>query len=116
MEYLAVTNQIHCQNPANGLLLPIHLFERDNKCFNIQSEWTAGQVVSFKIEKLAFVSPCESYALFEMLRGGQLERRIGANESLRSIVLGRWFAWEEHENNFLLLKKDQHPFQPQVLF
>lgn len=102
------------QNPATGLLISIHLFERDNKCFNVQSEWTASQVVSFKIQKLAFVSPCENYALFEVVKGGQLERRIGGNETMRSIVLGRWMDWEDSSGNFLLLKKDTHPFQPQV--
>lgn len=94
--------------------MPIHLFEKDNKCFNIQSEWTAGQVVAFKVENLPIVSAIESYALFEVIRGGQLERRIGANESLHSIVLGRWLDWDDHQNNYLLLKRDLHPFQPQV--
>uniref|UniRef100_A0A183BW32 Ras-associating domain-containing protein n=1 Tax=Globodera pallida TaxID=36090 RepID=A0A183BW32_GLOPA len=110
-----IREQKPSKNPANGLLIPIHLFERDNKCFNVQSEWTAAQVVSFKIQKLAFVSPCESYALFEVVKNGQLERRIGANESLRSIVLGRWMDWveEQQKDNFLLFKKDMHPFQPQ---
>uniref|UniRef100_A0A914GZX4 Rho-GAP domain-containing protein n=1 Tax=Globodera rostochiensis TaxID=31243 RepID=A0A914GZX4_GLORO len=110
-----IREQKPSKNPANGLLIPIHLFERDNKCFNVQSEWTAAQVVSFKIQKLAFVSPCESYALFEVVKNGQLERRIGANESLRSIVLGRWMDWveEQQKDNFLLFKKDLHPFQPQ---
>ena len=108
-----IQDQKASKNPATGLLLPIHVFERDNKCFNIQSEWTASQVVSYKLEKLPFVPTAEAYALFEMVRGGQLERRIGPNESLRSIVLGRWLDWELHEENFLLLKKDSNPFQPQ---
>ncbi|KAL3103019.1 hypothetical protein niasHT_005277 [Heterodera trifolii] len=111
-----VREQKTSKNPANGLLIPVHLFERDNKCFNVQSEWTAAQVVQFKVQKLAFVSPCENYALFEMIKKGQLERRIGANESLRSIVLGRWMTdgvEEQQKDNFLLLKKDPHPFQPQ---
>ena len=58
----------------------------------------------------------ENFALFEMIRNGQLERRIGANESLKSIVLGRWLEWEEFQDNYLLLKIDSHPFQPQVCF
>lgn len=51
-----------------------------------------------------------------MIRKGQLERRIGANESIKSIVLGRWLEWEEFQDNYLLLKNDSNPFQPQVLF
>lgn len=94
--------------------MPIHLFEKDNKCFNIQSEWTASQVVSFKMDKLEKISG--NFALFEMVRKGQLERRIGANESLKSIVLGRWLDWEEFQDNYLLLKIDSSPFQPQVFF
>uniref|UniRef100_A0A914MY89 Rho-GAP domain-containing protein n=1 Tax=Meloidogyne incognita TaxID=6306 RepID=A0A914MY89_MELIC len=103
----------------NCLLIPIHLFEKDNKCFNIQSEWTASQVVAFKINKLATTtegstsSNNNNYALFEMIRKGQLERRIGANESIKSIVLGRWLEWEEFQDNYLLLKNDSNPFQPQ---
>ncbi|KAL7069670.1 hypothetical protein ACQ4LE_011125 [Meloidogyne hapla] len=101
------------KHPATGLLLPIHLFEKDNKCFNIQAEWTASQVVAFKMNKLTELSSNNNYALFEMIRKGQLERRIGANESLKSIVLGRWLEWEEFQDNYLLLKSDSHPFQPQ---
>nr|CAD2194868.1 unnamed protein product [Meloidogyne enterolobii] len=109
------------KHPAAGLLIPIHLFEKDNKCFNIQSEWTASQVVAFKINKLTTTEGSSSsssnsnnnYALFEMIRKGQLERRIGANESIKSIVLGRWLEWEEFQDNYLLLKNDSNPFQPQ---
>lgn len=99
--------------------MPIHLFEKDNKCFNVQTEWTAGQVVDFKLDKLddpQLMFLPESFALFEVVKNGQLERRIGADEILTSIVLGRWFDWGEHSECYLLLKKDTNPFQQNVIY
>uniref|UniRef100_A0A915CWN0 Rho-GAP domain-containing protein n=1 Tax=Ditylenchus dipsaci TaxID=166011 RepID=A0A915CWN0_9BILA len=105
------------QNPktprAEGFLTPIHLMQRDNKCFNVQSELTASQVVAYKKEKLAYQSISDSLALFEVVKNGQLQRRICEDETLTSIVLGRWLEWDMHSECFLLLKKDEYPFQPQ---
>lgn len=102
---------------AEGFLVPIHLFEKDNKCFNVRTEWTASQVVKFKLEKLddpQLFLP-EVYALFEVIKNGQLERRIGADEVLTWIVLGRWMDYE-HSECYLILKKDMYPFLPNVSF
>jgi hypothetical protein len=103
--------QITPKARAEGFLVPVHLLEKDNKCFNVQSDWTASQVVSYKQDKLGAMRS-GNYALFEVVRNGALERRISANETLTSIVLVRWLEWE-HSECFLLLKKDLNPFQPQ---
>lgn len=98
--------------------MPIHLFQKDNKCFNVRTEWTARQVIDFKMDKLEdahlFLLP-ERFALFEVVKNSQLERRIGADEVLTSIVLGRWLDWE-HSECYLLLKKDLYPFQQNVSY
>ncbi|KAI1713446.1 rhoGAP domain-containing protein [Ditylenchus destructor] len=98
---------------AEGFLVPIHLFEKDNKCFNVQAELPASRIVTFKLEKLFSGPAYDSYALFEVVRNGQLQRRIEGEETLTSIVLGRWLEWDAHTECYLLLKKDTFPFHPQ---
>lgn len=52
---------------ANGLLVAIHLFEKDNKSFNVQSHWHASQVIDFKREQLEGNGQSgDDYALFEV--------------------------------------------------
>lgn len=93
--------------------MPIHLFEKDNKCFNVQSDWTAAQILDYKLKNLDMYAHIDSYALFEVVRNGSMERRICSSETLTSIVLVRWLEWE-HSECYVLLKKDPYPFQPQV--
>lgn len=98
--------------------MPIHLFEKDSKCFNVQCNWTASQVIQFKVEKLLMeskISLCDTYALFEVIQNGQLERRLSGDEILKQIVLGRWLEWDGIVLDcYLLLKKDENPFKLKV--
>lgn len=75
-------------------------------------------MIQFKVEKLLMDSDiilCDAYALFEVLRDSQLERRLSGDEILKQIVLDRWLEWDNTVSDcYLLLKKDENPFSPQV--
>ncbi|KAI6177597.1 Rho-GAP domain-containing protein [Aphelenchoides bicaudatus] len=90
---------------ANGFLVPIHLFEKENKSFNVQSYWHASQVIDFKRDQLK--ESGEDFALFEVHAQGKLERRVASDEVLSHIVLDRWMEWRTaFTDSYLIIKKD----------
>uniref|UniRef100_A0A914WNH1 Uncharacterized protein n=1 Tax=Plectus sambesii TaxID=2011161 RepID=A0A914WNH1_9BILA len=92
---------------ADGLLVSIHLFERDNQAFNVQSEMTAHEVCQFAISHRQLPVDEGPYALFEVIRSGQLERRVGDDEKVRSMVVGRWLEWKNDASDcYLVVKRD----------
>ncbi|VDK19479.1 unnamed protein product [Anisakis simplex] len=50
-----------------------------------------------------------NFALFEMIKCGQLQRRVGLREKMKSMVTGRWLDWDPTDC-FLLFKRDPQPF------
>uniref|UniRef100_A0A7E4ZSU0 Rho-GAP domain-containing protein n=1 Tax=Panagrellus redivivus TaxID=6233 RepID=A0A7E4ZSU0_PANRE len=96
---------------AEGFLIPVHLYEKDNQCFNVQSNWTAEEIVEYKVKKLDKPTAATALALFEVVKGGTLVRRVSDNETIKSIALERWIEWKATDA-FLLLKKDRDPFNP----
>ncbi|KAK0420860.1 hypothetical protein QR680_014930 [Steinernema hermaphroditum] len=97
---------------ADGFLVPIHLFLKDNQAFNVQSDWTASEVCRFAMTKKGFNAPEDTFALFEMVKNGQLQRRVNSSESLNSMVVGRWMDWDPTDC-YLLFGKDSNPFRKQ---
>ena len=51
---------------SEGFLIPVHLFQKDNQCFNVQSDSRAEDVVEFKLKKLSLSSILTPYALYEV--------------------------------------------------
>ncbi|KAE9553613.1 hypothetical protein FO519_003158 [Halicephalobus sp. NKZ332] len=96
---------------AEGFLIPVHLYKKDNQCFNIQSNWTAEHVVEYKLQNLKLDCSVTAYGLYEVLKGGMLERRIGDHETINTIALVRWLNWKAADA-FLLLKKESTVFNP----
>ncbi|TKR64282.1 hypothetical protein L596_024844 [Steinernema carpocapsae] len=118
---------------ADGFLVAIHLFAKDNQAFNVQSDWSASEVCRFAMTKRKFDVPQDTFALFEKIPGvipfqaseflpsilsfpvvknGQLKRRVNSSEVLNSMVVGRWMDWDP-KDCFFLFVKDACPFRKQ---
>uniref|UniRef100_A0AC34FU86 Rho-GAP domain-containing protein n=1 Tax=Panagrolaimus sp. ES5 TaxID=591445 RepID=A0AC34FU86_9BILA len=98
---------------AEGFLISIHLISKDNQCFNIQSSWTAEQIIEYKIDKLksGHESDGNVYGLYEIVKDGCLERRIGDRETITAVALERWLKWKA-KDAYILLKKESFFFNP----
>uniref|UniRef100_A0A0N4ZG36 Rho-GAP domain-containing protein n=1 Tax=Parastrongyloides trichosuri TaxID=131310 RepID=A0A0N4ZG36_PARTI len=91
-----------------GLLVPIHLYEKDNQCFNVQAELKAAEVCSYASGKAHVQESSEKHDLFEVIKGGALKRKIRSEETLTPIVANRWMDWD-HRDCYLLYGKDPYP-------
>ncbi len=76
--------------------------------FNQQAERTAQEICQFAIGHRKIVDNPDDYALFEVVRGGQLVRRVQPNEKIRTMVVGRWLQWDA-QDCYLVFKKDPMP-------
>ncbi|KAM3723392.1 Arf-GAP with Rho-GAP domain, ANK repeat and PH domain-containing protein [Dirofilaria immitis] len=98
---------------AAGFLVPVHIFEKDNHTFNVQSSSNAEQmsVCDAARNRPAVRSKADvnNFALFEEIKCGQLERRVNPLEKMSSMITGRWLDWEPAEC-FLLFKRDPIPY------
>lgn len=93
---------------ANGLLVPIHLLERENRPFNVKTDMAAEEVCREAVVKRGFDAAADGkYALFEMIRGGSLSRRIPLYERLAASVINRWLPWNCFDG-YLLFARDEH--------
>uniref|UniRef100_A0A158R5D6 Rho-GAP domain-containing protein n=1 Tax=Syphacia muris TaxID=451379 RepID=A0A158R5D6_9BILA len=97
---------------AEGLLVAIHLRERDSFTFNVQSALTAEQVSEEAKNRPSFNKNDSDvqFALFEVIKSGQLERRVGWKEKMSSMVAGRWIDWDSSGDCYLIFKPDPLPF------
>ncbi|MFH4983291.1 hypothetical protein AB6A40_010000, partial [Gnathostoma spinigerum] len=77
----------------------------------VQSSLTAEQVCEAARGRPIFHDDgCPlNYTLFEVIKGGELERRISHREKMSSIVTGRWLDWDPNDC-YLVFKRDQMPF------
>uniref|UniRef100_A0A8R1U0E2 Rho-GAP domain-containing protein n=1 Tax=Onchocerca volvulus TaxID=6282 RepID=A0A8R1U0E2_ONCVO len=96
---------------ADGFLVPVHILEKDNHTFNVQSSSNAEQVCDAARNRPAVRSKIDvdNFALFEEIKCGQLERRVNPLEKMSSMITGRWLDWEPAEC-FLLFKRDPIPY------
>uniref|UniRef100_A0A0N5B2M9 Rho-GAP domain-containing protein n=1 Tax=Strongyloides papillosus TaxID=174720 RepID=A0A0N5B2M9_STREA len=91
-----------------GLLVPIHLYHKDNQCFNVQATSKAAEVCSYASGKLNIQDTVEKYDLFEVIKGGALKRKIRSDETLAPIVAKRWLDYD-HKECYLLYALDPYP-------
>uniref|UniRef100_A0AAF5PP35 RhoGAP domain-containing protein n=1 Tax=Wuchereria bancrofti TaxID=6293 RepID=A0AAF5PP35_WUCBA len=96
---------------ADGFLVPVHILEKDNHTFNVQSSSNAEQVCDAARNRPAVRNEADvnNFVLFEEIKCGQLERRVNPPEKMSSMVTGRWLDWEPAEC-FLLFKRDPIPY------
>uniref|UniRef100_A0A915PLP5 Rho-GAP domain-containing protein n=1 Tax=Setaria digitata TaxID=48799 RepID=A0A915PLP5_9BILA len=96
---------------ADGFLVPVHILEKDNHTFNVQSSSNAEQVCDAARNRpvIRNETDIENFALFEEIKCGQLERRVNPPEKMSSMITGRWLDWEPAEC-FLLFKRDPIPY------
>uniref|UniRef100_A0A0R3S157 Rho-GAP domain-containing protein n=1 Tax=Elaeophora elaphi TaxID=1147741 RepID=A0A0R3S157_9BILA len=107
----------HTKARADGFLVPVHILEKDNHTFNVQSSSNAEQVCDAARNRPAVRNEADvdSFALFEEIKCGQLERRVNPPEKMSSMITGRWLDWEPAEC-FLLFKRDPIPYSFRVLY
>ncbi|KAK6101504.1 RhoGAP domain family protein [Brugia pahangi] len=96
---------------ADGFLVPVHILEKDNHTFNVQSSSNAEQVCDAARNRPVVRNEADvnNFVLFEEIKCGQLERRVNPPEKMSSMVTGRWLDWEPAEC-FLLFKRDPIPY------
>ncbi|CAJ0579173.1 unnamed protein product, partial [Mesorhabditis spiculigera] len=88
---------------VDGLLVPVHLWERDNRAFNVNSKLVAEEVCEEARRLHGFNAPLSGkYAVYEMIMNGALQRRLSDNEKLDDIVVNRWVQWRCSDAYLLL--------------
>ncbi|VDN06674.1 unnamed protein product [Thelazia callipaeda] len=102
---------------ADGFLVPVHILEKDNHTFNVQSSSNAEQVCDAARNRPAIRNETDvnTFALFEEIKYGQLERRVNPPEKMSSMITCRWLDWEPSEC-FLLFKRDPIPYSFQLSY
>ncbi|CAI4228948.1 unnamed protein product [Auanema sp. JU1783] len=79
---------------AKGLLVPIHLWEKDNLPFNVQSDLAAEEVCREAVAKRSFNKKLDGkYAVYEVIRDSNLKRKMGPAERVSDVVINRWIPW-----------------------
>lgn len=94
--------------PAD-FLVSIHIWEKDNRPFNVKMSLASGEVCRDVVFKRDFDGPKDSpYAVFECLANGQLVRRLPVVEKLSKCMM-QWIEWN-CKDSFLLFDHDKHRF------
>ncbi|WKY03125.1 hypothetical protein Q1695_016437 [Nippostrongylus brasiliensis] len=95
---------------ADGLLVPIHVWERENRPFNVKIDLAAEEVCCKAIARRGFDAPQDgNYAIFEVIIDGTLSRRLPKFEKLSVSVLDHWLTWQ-CTDGFLLFDHDNWPY------
>ncbi|KAK6056726.1 RhoGAP domain protein [Cooperia oncophora] len=95
---------------ADGLLVPIHVWERENRPFNVKIDLAAEEVCRKAVARRGFDAPQDgNYAIFEVILGGTLSRRLLPFEKLSVSVLDHWIPWQ-CTDGYLLFDHDNWPY------
>ncbi|PAV57190.1 hypothetical protein WR25_20707 [Diploscapter pachys] len=95
---------------ADGMLIPVHVWQHENRPFNVKADRAAEEVCREAMSSRGVeTKPGEKYALFEIMRGGALKRRLPPAEKLSITVLKNWLTWGITDGYFLF-DKDANPF------
>uniref|UniRef100_A0A0N4X0A8 Rho-GAP domain-containing protein n=1 Tax=Haemonchus placei TaxID=6290 RepID=A0A0N4X0A8_HAEPC len=95
---------------ADGLLVPIHVWERENRPFNVKIDLAAEEVCRKAVARRGFDAPQDgNYAIFEVILSGTLSRRLQPFEKLSVSVLDHWLPWQ-CTDGYLLFDHDNWPY------
>ncbi|KAK5983577.1 RhoGAP and Ras-association domain containing protein [Trichostrongylus colubriformis] len=95
---------------ADGLLVPIHVWERENRPFNVKIDLAAEEVCRKAVARRGFDAPQDgNYAIFEVILSGTLSRRLPPFEKLSVSVLDHWLPWQ-CTDGYLLFDHDNWPY------
>ncbi|PIO61321.1 hypothetical protein TELCIR_17157 [Teladorsagia circumcincta] len=95
---------------ADGLLVPIHVWERENRPFNVKIDLAAEEVCRKAVARRGFDAPQDgNYAIFEVILSGALSRRLPPFEKLSVSVLDHWLPWQ-CTDGYLLFDHDNWPY------
>ncbi|VDO62630.1 unnamed protein product [Heligmosomoides polygyrus] len=95
---------------ADGLLVPIHVWERENRPFNVKIDLAAEEVCRKAVARRGFDAPQDgNYAVFEVVLGGALSRRLPPFEKLSVSVIDHWLTWQ-CTDGYLLFDHDNWPY------
>ncbi|CAD6195943.1 unnamed protein product [Caenorhabditis auriculariae] len=95
---------------AGSVLVPIHMWEKENLPFNAKSALAVEEVCREAVARRGFDAPPDGkFALFEVICNGALQRRMPLSEKLSVVVLKRWIDWK-CTDGFLLFNHDTNPF------
>ncbi|KAL6725511.1 hypothetical protein Aduo_007559 [Ancylostoma duodenale] len=95
---------------ADGLLVPIHVWERENRPFNVKIDLAAEEVCREAVARRGFDAPQDgNYAIFEVIMDGALSRRLTPFEKLSRTVLDHWLTWQ-CTDGYLLFDHDNWPY------
>ncbi|VDO23354.1 unnamed protein product [Heligmosomoides polygyrus] len=95
---------------ADGLLVPIHVWERENRPFNVKIDLAAEEVCRKAVARRGFDAAQDgNYAIFEVVLGGALSRRLLPFEKLSVSVIDHWLTWQ-CTDGYLLFDHDNWPY------
>ncbi|ETN86590.1 RhoGAP domain protein [Necator americanus] len=100
---------------ADGLLVPIHVWERENRPFNVKIDLAAEEVCREAVARRGFDAPQDgNYAIFEVIMDGALSRRLTLFEKLSRTVIDHWLTWQ-CTDGYLLFDHDNWPYNDSEL-
>uniref|UniRef100_A0A0K0CTV5 Restriction endonuclease n=1 Tax=Angiostrongylus cantonensis TaxID=6313 RepID=A0A0K0CTV5_ANGCA len=87
---------------ADGLLVPIHMWQREDRPFNVKIDLAAEEVCRKAVARRGFDAPMDgNYAIFEVILDGALSRRLTPFEKLSHTVIDHWLTWKCADGYFL---------------
>lgn len=105
----AEKKSFNAKKPSPDFIVAIHVWEKENRPFNVKMSLASEEVCREAIAKRGFDGPPDSpYAIFECLAGGNLIRRLPNAQKMSKCVL-QWIDWN-CKDAYLLFDHDKYQF------
>ncbi|EFP04470.1 hypothetical protein CRE_25698 [Caenorhabditis remanei] len=105
----AEKKSLNAKKPSPDFIVAIHVWEKENRPFNVKMSLAGEEVCREAIAKRGFDGPPDSpYAVFECLSDGHLIRRLPSSQKMSKCVL-QWIDWN-CKDGYLLFDHDKYRF------
>lgn len=105
----AEKKSLNAKKQSADLIVAIHVWEKENRPFNVKMSLASEEVCREAIAKRGFDAPLESpYAVFECIADGHLVRRLPGSQKMSKCVL-QWIDWN-CKDGYLLFDHDKFKF------
>ncbi|UMM21234.1 hypothetical protein L5515_003001 [Caenorhabditis briggsae] len=105
----AEKKSLNAKKPSPDLIVAIHVWEKENRPFNVKMSLASEEVCREAIAKRGFDGPPDSpYAVFECIADGHLVRRLPPSHKVSRCVM-QWIDWN-CKDGFLLFDHDKLRF------
>ncbi|EGT47848.1 hypothetical protein CAEBREN_03006 [Caenorhabditis brenneri] len=105
----AEKKSLNAKKPSPDFIVAIHVWEKENRPFNVKMSLASEEVCREAIVKRGFDAPPDSpYAVFECVADGHLVRRLQPSQKMSKCVL-QWIDWN-CKDGYLLFDHDKYRF------